>query len=37
MKENKTKLLTILKKQSEIRKYRGKLKWSGDLTKLRKD
>ncbi|MHB1686904.1 MAG: type II toxin-antitoxin system VapB family antitoxin [Ignavibacteriaceae bacterium] len=26
----------ILKKQSEIRKLRGKLKWEGDLDEMRK-
>ena len=29
------KTLIALKKQENIRKYRGKLKWEGDLDKLR--
>ena len=35
--EYKLKSLISLKKQSEIRNYRGKLKWSDDLVQLRKD
>ena len=31
------KLLVRLKKQKLILKYKGKLKWEGDLDKLRKD
>jgi hypothetical protein len=26
-----------LKKQAEIRRYRGKLKWTGDLDAMRRD
>ena len=29
--------LLRLKKQEQIRKYRGKLRWSGDLDSMRKD
>ena len=30
-------LIIHLKKQEEIRKYRGKLKWDGDLDRMRSD
>ena len=29
------KTLVMLQKQAEIRKYRGKLKWEGDLDEMR--
>ena len=29
--------LLRLKKQEQIRKYRGKLRWSGDLDSMRRD
>jgi hypothetical protein len=29
------KLIVRLKKQEEIKKYRGKLKWEGDLDEMR--
>ena len=29
------KLIVRLKKQEEIKKYRGKLKWDGDLDEMR--
>jgi Arc/MetJ family transcription regulator len=31
------KTLIRLKKQEEIRQYRGKLKWEGDLDEMRED
>jgi len=31
------KTLVRLKKQSKLRKYRGKLLWEGDLDKMRSD
>lgn len=31
------KLLIRLNKQSDIRKYRGKLNWEGDLQRMRTD
>lgn len=31
------KLLIIMKKQSSVRKYRGTLKWEGDLNAMRTD
>jgi len=33
--EEALKLMVQVKKQSEIRKYRGKLYWEGDLDKMR--
>ena len=30
-------VLVRLKKQEQIRRYRGKLKWSGDLDEMRSD
>ncbi len=30
-------LLVALKRQAEIRRWRGKLKWEGDLTEMRRD
>lgn len=35
--EEGLKLLIQVKKQSEVRKYRGKLKWTGDLDAMRTD
>ena len=35
--ETGLKLIISLKKQEEIKRYRGKLKWEGDLDKLRSD
>lgn len=35
--EEGLKLLIVMKKQSQIRKYRGKLKWEGDLEAMRTD
>jgi Arc/MetJ family transcription regulator len=35
--EEALKLLIHVKKQSDIRKFRGKLKWEGDLDKMRSD
>lgn len=35
--EEGLKLLIALKNQARIRKYRGKLEWSGDLDKMRAD
>ena len=35
--ETGLKLIVSLKKQEGIKKYRGKLKWEGDLDKLRSD
>lgn len=31
------KLLITMKNQAKIRKYRGKLKWEGNLNKMRTD
>ena len=31
------RLLITMKKQSEVRKYRGMLKWEGDLDAMRTD
>lgn len=31
------KLLITMKNQAKIRRYRGKLKWEGDLNKMRTD
>jgi len=31
------KLIVHLKKQEKIRKFRGKLKWNGDLDEMRSD
>lgn len=35
--EQALRLMIELKRQSEIRAYRGKLNWEGDLTQMRKD
>lgn len=35
--EEGLKLLIVMKKQSQIRKYRGKLKWEGDFEAMRTD
>jgi len=35
--EEGLKLLVQVKSQKEIKKYRGKLKWSGNLDKMRLD
>ncbi len=35
--EEALKLLIHVKKQSNIRKFRGKLNWEGDLDKMRSD
>ena len=35
--EEGLKALIILKKQSEVRSLRGKLKWEGDLDDMRSD
>ena len=35
--EEGLRLLVRLKKQEEIRKYRGRLYWEGDLNKMRND
>jgi Arc/MetJ family transcription regulator len=35
--ESALKLLIKVKSQSSIKKYRGKLKWEGDLKSMRKD
>ncbi|MDZ7725683.1 MAG: type II toxin-antitoxin system VapB family antitoxin [candidate division KSB1 bacterium] len=35
--EEGLKLLIAVKSQSTIRKYRGKLKWEGDLDSMRTD
>ena len=35
--ESALKLLIKVKSQSFIRKYRGKLKWEGDLESMRRD
>ena len=35
--ESALKLLIKVKSQSMIRKYRGKLKWEGDLESMRRD
>jgi Arc/MetJ family transcription regulator len=35
--EEALRLMIRVKKQSEIRKYRGKLYWEGDLDKMRTD
>ena len=35
--EEGLKLLIAIKSQARIRKYRGKLKWEGDLDKMRED
>lgn len=35
--EEGLKLLIAVKSQARIRKYRGKLKWEGDLDKMRED
>lgn len=35
--EEALKLLITMKNQAKIRKHRGKLKWEGDLNKMRTD
>ncbi len=35
--ENGLKLLIRLNKQSQIKKFRGKLKWDGNLNEMRND
>lgn len=35
--EEALKLLISVRNQSKIRKYRGKLRWEGDLDKMRTD
>ncbi len=35
--EEGLRTLVILNRQAAVRKYRGKLKWSGDLEKMRRD
>ncbi len=35
--EEALKLLVMMKNQTKIRKYRGKLNWEGDLDEMRKD
>ncbi len=35
--EEALKLLITMKKQAGIRKFRGKLKWEGDLDSMRSD
>jgi len=35
--EEGLKLLVIVKRQKEIKNFRGKLKWSGNLDKMRLD
>jgi len=35
--EEGLKLLVKFKKQAKLKKYRGKLKWVGDLDKMRTD
>lgn len=35
--EEGLKLLIAIKSQARIRKFRGKLKWEGDLDKMRED
>jgi Arc/MetJ family transcription regulator len=35
--ERGLKVLVALKKQERVRKYRGKLKWEGDLDAMRRD
>jgi Arc/MetJ family transcription regulator len=35
--ESALKLLIKVKSQSSIKKYRGKLKWEGDLESMRRD
>ena len=35
--EEGLKLLVRMKRQARTRRYRGKLKWTGDLDKLRSD
>ena len=35
--EQGLKILVRLKQQEQIRKYRGKLNWEGDLDQLRRD
>jgi Arc/MetJ family transcription regulator len=35
--EEGLRLLIALKSQARVRKYRGKLKWDGDLEKMRAD
>jgi len=35
--ERSLKLMVALKRQEQIRRFRGKLKWEGDLGSLRRD
>jgi Arc/MetJ family transcription regulator len=35
--EERLRLLVQLKRQSKIREFRGKLKWSGNLDEMRRD
>lgn len=35
--EQALRLMIALKRQAEIRAYRGKLKWEGDLEQMRED
>ena len=35
--EHGLKLLVALKRQERIRRFRGKLRWEGDLDELRRD
>jgi Arc/MetJ family transcription regulator len=35
--EEALKLFITMKNQSDIRKYKGKLQWEGDLEKMRND
>jgi Arc/MetJ family transcription regulator len=35
--ERSLKLMVALKRQEQIRRFRGKLKWEGDLDSMRRD
>jgi len=35
--ERGLKMLVALKRQERVRRYRGKLKWEGDLDAMRRD
>ena len=35
--ERGLKLMVALKRQEQIRRFRGKLKWEGDLDSMRRD
>jgi Arc/MetJ family transcription regulator len=35
--EEALRLLVLVKKQADIRKFRGKLQWEGDLERMRTD